>query len=155
MILTHPNDFLRTKCAPVKLTPGAILKARTMLTTMEAEGGIGLAAPQIGWDARVFVIKAGIMAIAFNPLIVKTSVLNEVDVEGCLSLPGVMYEVVRPKTCLVEADWLFKDDIEGRKLKPRHLTVHFDGLNARCAQHELDHLDGIVIADKGKPVAAS
>ena len=108
-----------------------------MLTTMYAEPGIGLAAPQIGVQRRMFVYDVG-----EGPQTIINPVINESDgewayMEGCLSVPDLSFEIVRPKQVLVS----------GRDLDGNEVSVEADELLARLIQHELDHLNGVLLID--------
>lgn len=111
--------------------------ARDMVELMYAERGIGLAAPQVGLLVRLIVADIGEGPIAVvNPRIMPGG-LNDRMAEGCLSLPGVVVEVARETV------------LEVRGLAPDGARVHFEakGLLARVLQHEVDHLDGVLICD--------
>jgi len=108
-----------------------------LFETMHAARGVGLAANQIGVARRVAVIDAdGEKLVLVNPRIVAASG-EETGEEGCLSIPDLYGDVTRPERVVLEAL-----DGEG-KLYRRELT----GLPARAAQHEIDHLDGILFLD--------
>jgi len=115
-----------------------------MLETMYAAPGRGLAAPQVGVSKRLFVMdttwKEGAKAprVLINPEIIEVSSDEEINAEGCLSLPDFTVEVKRPSA--VTMTW---QDIDGQ----RHIAA-FAGFDAICAQHELDHLDGILTIDR-------
>ena len=116
-----------------------------MFETMYAEEGIGLAAPQIGVSKRFFVMDVGepgtrAQAIV-NPLIVEESG-SEKGEEGCLSLPGLIGEVERAARIVVEGH-----DPEGNPLR-----IEATDLVARCIQHEIDHLDGVLFIDRLSPI---
>lgn len=125
--------------------------AYDMLETMYAEGGCGLAAPQVGKDVRLCVIdvswngeesKAGEKSkapyILVNPRILSSSEEMEVNSEGCLSFPGISVDVERPCGVCVEAE-----NLNGETL--RYEAQHT--LLARCLQHEIDHLEGVTMLD--------
>ena len=118
--------------------------AADMLETMYAAPGRGLAGPQVGVLSRVFVMDVGWKdgdpqpVVAVNPVLSDPSEALEVRGEGCLSLPGLTVEVARPAE--VTMDW---QDTDGRSHRAR-LT----GFAAVCAQHETDHLDGILTLDR-------
>ena len=112
---------------------------KDFLYCMTSANGIGLAANQIGITQRFFGIGHSSFdtfkkpAILYNARITKASEEVEIGEEGCLSFPGVIYNVYRPVN--VEVEWQdMKGTTEGAKLK---------GLEARCFQHELDHINGI------------
>lgn len=113
----------------------------TMLEIMRAKQGIGLAAPQIGLSRRLFVLDVeGQIRVCFNPEIVDVGPEHTEMVEGCLSFPGRSCIIKRPREIAVRyqnhrGDWY---------------SERMDGLMARCFQHELDHLDGIVMQDRYK-----
>ena len=118
--------------------------ARDMLRSMYAARGIGLAAPQVGVQRQLLVIDLDLEEAATPPLVLINpeitaagASLNTYE-EGCLSIPGVYLNVVRPSVVEVS----FRDDM-GR---PRRLKA--DGLLARCIQHELDHLKGVLFVDR-------
>ncbi len=116
-----------------------------MFEVMYAEEGIGLAAPQIGISKRFFVMDVGepgtrAQAIV-NPVIVEESG-SEKGEEGCLSLPGLVGEVERAAKIMVEGQ-----DPDGNPLR-----LEASELVARCIQHEIDHLDGILFIDRLSPI---
>jgi peptide deformylase len=113
-----------------------------MIKTMYEAPGIGLAAPQVGVSKRVFVCDVGEeheLAVYVNPQLSDFEG-EEAAVEGCLSIPGKIGDVKRAQSCVLRA-W----DRTGKKV-----TVTASGLLARCFQHEVDHLDGILISDKAE-----
>lgn len=113
--------------------------ADQMLKFMVSQNGIGLAAPQIGIARRVFVMSVhGRDRVCFNPEIIESSdVLTEFE-EGCLSFPGDQCIIKRPDTIIVRYQ-----DAEGIWTE-----TNLVGLEARCFQHELDHLNGITMHDR-------
>ena len=113
--------------------------ADQMLKFMISENGIGLAATQIGIGKRVFVMSVhGRDRICFNPEIVEASDVLAEFPEGCLSFPGDQCIIKRPDTIIVRYQ-----DAEGNWIQDSLV-----GLEARCFQHELDHLDGITMHDR-------
>jgi peptide deformylase len=115
-----------------------------MLQTMYSENGIGLAAPQVGVNKQLIVIDcepdeaATPPLVLINPEIIRFGEqLCKIE-EGCLSVPGVYMDVIRPE--LVEV--AYKDE-HGR---PQKLQAH--GLLSRCIQHEMDHLNGVMFVDR-------
>ena len=109
-----------------------------MIETMYAAPGIGLAAPQIGVQKRLFVWDIGMGPLAIvNPEIIESDGEWTFE-EGCLSIPGLSWEVVRPK--LVH--------IVGRDLDGNEISIEADELEARCFQHEMDHLDGTLLTER-------
>lgn len=144
-ILTIPESSLRQKSVAVK--PTEILKLKPlfldMIETMYCADGVGLAAPQIGQNIRLAIIgKEGTTDkkdwILINPKIVKHSWKRVKDEEGCLSVPGVRKEVAR----------FAKITIKALDVKGKPINFQAEDLFARVIQHEIDHLDGILIIDK-------
>ncbi|MGY2765883.1 peptide deformylase [Thermostichus sp. MS-CIW-26] len=117
--------------------------ARDMLQTMYSFDGIGLAAPQVGIPKRMIVVDLYPDKPEVSPLVLINPEIREyigeavAGQEGCLSIPGVFCEVVRPEGIVVS----FKDET-GR---PR--TLRADDLLARVIQHEIDHLNGVLFVD--------
>lgn len=113
-----------------------------MAETMYAERGVGLAAPQIGVLKRIVVIDVGEGLLELiNPKIVKAEG-EEVDIEGCLSIPGYLGEVKRPKKVWVEAL-----NRNGEKI-----SLEGEDLLARAFCHEIDHLDGILFTSRAHKI---
>jgi len=118
--------------------------ARDMLRSMYSARGIGLAAPQVGVHKQLLVIDLDLdepatpPLVLINPEITASGASFNTYEEGCLSIPGVYLNVVRPSVVEVS----FRDE-QGR---PRRLKA--DGLMARCIQHELDHLNGVLFVDR-------
>lgn len=138
------NDpILRKKCEKVKRVSKEIKKLiNDMMQTVLKNDGLGLAAPQVGINKRIIVVKpkldkSGVFVI-INPKITKKSPRIELGEEGCLSFPGLFLKIKRPKKVVVEG--LNKD---GKKLK-----IEAEGLLSRVFQHEIDHLDGILFFDR-------
>lgn len=106
--------------------------ANQLLYTMNHYGGAGLAAPQCGFPYRMFVMAGGIVCI--NPVVVESSKETSFTKEGCLSFPGLYLNVTRPETIRIKYTNEFGKRVEAT----------WNGATARIAQHELNHLDGIV-----------
>lgn len=144
-IVRHPDPRLREACEPAALMPPPERErlAADMLATMYAAKGRGLAAPQVGRAVRMFVMDADWKSGAPSPLIMlDPHVLSRSDrietaEEQCLSIPDTPVRVARPAA--VRMRWF---DLSGRAFEDE-LT----GAEARIAQHEFDHLDGILIVD--------
>lgn len=117
-----------------------------MVATVKKAHGIGLAAPQVGKNLNMAIIyleEAGLPAFPiFNPKIVKSSKETVPMEEGCLSIPGMFGIVSRPKKITLEAK-----DSDGEKI-----ILTDDGLLARVIQHELDHLNNVLIIDKWEKI---
>jgi peptide deformylase len=139
----YPDSILRGKAEPVQMFNTALQDfANDMLLFMKQSDGIGLAAPQVGILQRIVVADIGEHSICLvNPEILNGSGGDNM-VEGCLSLPGCMVDVSR-KT------WI---DIRGRDLFGRKADFQAEGLLARVLQHEVDHLNGILICDHGESI---
>lgn len=146
-ILIWPNERLHDRSAAVSAEDVAAGKyadlVTDMLDTMYQAGGVGLAAIQVGEAVRVFVMDASNRdRVFFNPVVVPVvEGGQEVKNEGCLSVPGI-YEMV-PRWNVVDVTAI---DRNGEQFKER-----FEGLEAQCAQHESEHLDGMVLPDKFGP----
>lgn len=143
-ILAHPNPALKAGACEVDPTTDGSLRslAESMARTMYAAPGIGLAAPQIGVMKRFIVYDlsedgSGLTALC-NPVITERSEACETDDEGCLSVPGISVPVER--SCRVTC--------EGVALDGTRVRFEAEGLEARMFQHEVDHLDGLLILDR-------
>jgi peptide deformylase len=113
--------------------------AERMTTLMHEANGVGLAATQVGVLRRLFVfVDEGVDRVLVNPSITKTSKETEIDDEGCLSLRDVLVPVERPVTITVE----------GMDAKGEPVKLELEPPSSRVAQHELDHLDGVLIIDR-------
>jgi peptide deformylase len=142
-ILQPPHPALKTRAAPVERVDEDVRRlAADMFETMYKAPGIGLAAPQVGVTRRLLVMDVAEgeerrpMTLV-NPEILWRSEETATAEEGCLSLPSFYAEVTRPVA--VRVRYL---DLEGEVLE-----IAADGLLARCLQHEVDHLDGILFVD--------
>lgn len=143
-LVLWPDPRLAEVCVPVEeITPQIETLAADMLETMYAAPGRGLAAPQVGVMQRMFVMDVGWKdgqsdpVVCINPMLQEVSEDRAVNTEGCLSIPGVMAEVSRPAQ--VQMVWT--------GLNGARFEQSLDGFAAACAQHELDHLDGVVTFD--------
>lgn len=142
-VLEAPDQRLTTVCAAVERIDDELLRLLDdMLQTMYAAPGIGLAAPQVGVLKRAFVADLGedgarAPLFVINPELVTRSDSVTVAEEGCLSLPKQFGEVAR------------SDQVRVRYLDRQGQTQEIEaaGLLARCLQHELDHLNGILFVD--------
>nr|WP_227754288.1 peptide deformylase [Stagnihabitans tardus] len=139
-----PDPVLSQVCALAPVDAGTLALAEDMLETMYAAKGRGLAAPQVGVLSRLFVMdetwKTGEKTpeIFLNPEIIWTSPETAPSTEGCLSIPGQEVTVIRAKSIILR--WTMPDGaIAAQKLT---------GFRAICAQHEIDHLNGIVTLTK-------
>lgn len=132
------DPVLRQIAAPVDDIDGRIAAmVDDMIPSMYAADGIGLAAPQVGIQKRLFVYDIGEgPQTLVNPQIVESDGEWAFD-EGCLSVPGLAFEIIRPKTV----------HLTGRDLDGNEVSIEADELLARLFQHELDHLDGVLLLD--------
>lgn len=137
------NKILHAKNENVKnpLDPAIQKLVREMIPTMRRADGIGLAAPQVGMNVRICTVEiSGILRTFINPKITSFSGEKIPFEEGCLSLPGELFTIERSEIITLRSL-----DEKGKERKDR-----FRGLWAICLQHELDHLDGILICDRAK-----
>ncbi len=139
------SKTLRTEAKRISKVDNQIRDlAKDMLQSMYSAKGIGLAGPQVGISKELLVIDINFEDSAAEPLILINpeitafgSTLTTYE-EGCLSIPGIYLNVVRPSTIKLK----FRDEM-GR---PRKMNA--DGLLARCIQHEVDHLKGVLFVDR-------
>ncbi len=140
-IRVDEDPVLRRKSSKIERMDPTILQLMDdMAETMYKAPGIGLAAPQVGVNLRVIVVdvgeESGLLKMA-NPKIVETEGMCMMT-EGCLSVPGLLGDVERPEKIIVKAM-----GPEGK-----YFRMEAEGMLARCLQHEIDHLDGILYTDK-------
>ncbi|MCD2332492.1 peptide deformylase [Borreliella americana] len=137
----YPNDLLRVKTKQIENIDNKIKDyAKNMIELMDTCGGVGLAAPQVGLDLALFVVRENKMAkplVFINPSIVETSYELSSYKEGCLSIPGVYYDLMRPKSVVVN----FHDE------NGKSFTIENSDFLARIIQHEMDHLNGVLFID--------
>jgi peptide deformylase len=142
-ILEAPDSRLSTVCDPVERIDGALLRLLDdMVETMYAAPGIGLAAPQVGRLQRAFVVDLGKLderapLFLINPELTWQSDEVVAEEEGCLSLPEHFGQVTRAERVRVR----FLDRAGEAQ------EIESDGLLARCLQHEVDHLNGVLFVD--------
>ena len=139
------HETLRTPANRIVKVDNSIRElAKNMLITMYSAKGIGLAAPQVGIHKRLLVIDLNFEDpntppnVFINPEIISSSATLDTYEEGCLSIPGVYLNVLRPSSIRLS----YRDEM-GRPKK-----MNAEGLMARCIQHEIDHLNGICFVDK-------
>jgi peptide deformylase len=140
-VITLGNDLLRQKAEPVNPINAEIATiAAEMIEIMHQSKGVGLAGPQVGLMKRIFVvhIDGDVPRVFINPSIIGTSQETVKLEEGCLSVPGVWGDVVRPAAVQVQA-W---------NEKGRPFTIETDGILARVILHEYDHLEGTLFIDR-------
>ena len=135
------DPVLRQRAAEIAEIDGRVARmVNDMLPAMYEAEGIGLAAPQVGIQRRLFVFdldEGDGPHTLVNPEIVDSDGEREYT-EGCLSLPGLTFEIVRPKQV----------HLVGRDLDGNEVSIEADELLARLFQHELDHLDGVLMLDR-------
>jgi peptide deformylase len=138
-IRTYGDEVLRKKSRKVDvINERVITLLEDMLDTMYESQGVGLAAPQVGVLKRIAVIDVGEGPICLiNPEIIYVEG-SSIDEEGCLSIPGTLQDVVRPKKVRVKA----------LNEKGEEFIIEGEELLARALCHEIDHLDGILFIDK-------
>ncbi|HUV37399.1 MAG TPA: peptide deformylase [Patescibacteria group bacterium] len=143
-IRIYGDRVLRTKGKEVEEFGSVIAPLlEQMVETMLVEGGVGLAAPQVGVSKRIAVVNpepknSETLIAMINPHIVVTSSETTSVEEGCLSVPDIRGNVIRPTSIEVAYQ-----DGEGREHR-----IEIDGIVARIIQHEVDHLDGILFVDR-------
>jgi len=147
-IIWYPRDWLRHTAKTVELkqlrSKEFLENISKMFSIMYYRGGVGLAAPQVGWDARVFIANPSGRSlhdtharIFINPSVVGLGDIV-VEEEGCLSFPGLYADVERNEKVSIRYASLNKDGI----------TEEYSGFMARIIQHEYDHLNGVLFIDK-------
>ena len=141
-IRTYGDPVLAAIADEVENIDGKLVRlSQSMLQAMYKAPGLGLAAPQIGVQKQLFVFdNDGHTGTVINPTI-KESSGEWVYEEGCLSIPGLYVEMVRPKQVLMHG-W----DLDGKEVE-----FEADELFARLIQHELDHLHGVLMFDRMTP----
>lgn len=140
-VKTFGDPVLKTRAGKVKEFDGALVRlAEDMLVTMHERDGVGLAANQVGRLKRVLVaaVEEEDEYVIVNPVIEASSTETETLAEGCLSIPGIQVEVERPVAVTVS----------GKDAQGDDLRIEAEGLLARVFQHEVDHLDGVLILDR-------
>jgi peptide deformylase len=146
-IVHYPAEVLRTRAKAVeRLDDEVKAVARRMIELMHEAEGAGLAAPQVGLSWRIFVTRGepedSPAQVYINPELTIADPELDVHEEGCLSLPDIRADIQRPKGITIKA--------LGLDGKP--ITQTSDAFIARVWQHELDHLNGVLIIDKMTPI---
>ncbi len=141
-IRVYGDPVLKTLAASITNIDGKLVSlAENMLHIMYEAPGLGLAGPQIGVQKQIFVYDVDDdPQVILNPTIVESSGEWVYD-EGCLSIPGLFVEMLRPKEVLVR----------GLTLEGNEIEVEADELLARLFQHEIDHLQGVLMFDRMLP----
>lgn len=145
----YGDPILRKRCKPIASITDEIKKlAQSMIATMDEHDGIGLAAPQVGYDIRLFVLRNYIglennkwklsePKVYINPKLSFPNKRLVVEEEGCLSLPKLLCKIARPDFVIVKAV-----DLDGNCF-----IEEVDSYNARVCMHENDHLNGVLFID--------
>lgn len=140
------DPVLRTAAAEITNIDGRLVKlANDMLQTMYEAPGLGLAAPQIGVGKRLFVYDLDVEGhgdpqVLVNPRIIESDGEWTYE-EGCLSIPNLSFEIIRPRIV----------HLVGHDLDGNEVSIEADDLTARLFQHELDHLDGVLMTERMDP----
>jgi peptide deformylase len=139
-IRTFGDPVLKSRATPVKDFDGSLERlAQDMLRIMRENEGVGLAANQIGRLKRIFVAAYEDQEfVVINPVVEWSSESTEKDEEGCLSLPGTRVEIERP----------YAVTVSGKDTSGTTVRLEAEGLLARIFQHEIDHLNGVLILDR-------
>jgi peptide deformylase len=139
-IRTFGDPVLKTRAAPVDSFDESLVRlTEDMLVTMRENEGVGLAANQVGRLKRVLVAEVEDEEyVIVNPVLTDMAETTEQGPEGCLSIPGIQVEVERPTAVTVSGQ-----DVSGEPLR-----IEASDLLARVLQHEVDHLDGVLILDR-------
>ena len=135
--------MLASQAAAVTDIDGKVVRiVEEMFDTLyDSDSGIGLAAPQVGIQRQIFVWDMDDEPmVILNPTIVESDGEWVYD-EGCLSIPGLYVEMTRPKTVLMK----------GIDMNGNEISLEADELEARLFQHELDHLNGVLMSDRMQP----
>ena len=142
-IRTYGDPVLRKRAKEVARVDDRIRKLATeMLRTLKDAGGIGLAATQVGEELRIFVVDRSQFQLETSPLVVINPVIvassgEQMEEEGCLSLPGTYADVSRPQEMTVK----------GMDLDEKEILIEARGTLSRVLAHEIDHLDGVLFVD--------
>ena len=154
-IYLYGAEVLRKKAEPADLRDKEGLSAliQDLTDTLQRADGCGLAAPQIGVSTRVVIVDGDVVSDVYdylkgfrrtliNPEILEESEEQVTYSEGCLSIPGIYCDVVRPKKMKVR---YYNEDLQ-------EVTEEFDNFACRMIQHELSHLDGDLFTDHAAPI---
>ena len=144
-VVVYPDPVLRRGGKTIESFDTELEQlAAQMFEAMYAEGGVGLAAPQVAIEQKLLVLnptgstddRSG-EKVLINPKITRKKG-REYGEEGCLSFPGIYAEIERPERCKVKAC-----DVDGQPIE-----LEFDGFVSRIVQHEYDHLEGVLLVDR-------
>ncbi len=147
-IVKYPEPVLNTRAREVTSIDSEVHRlVADMIETMHAAPGVGLAANQVGVLLRVAVVDLSVgkdpsaLVVLINPRVLSSDG-QQVDEEGCLSIPGITEMVPRP----------LRTEVEALNLEGRPLRIRGEGLMARALLHEIDHLDGVLFLDRLSPL---
>jgi peptide deformylase len=147
-IRKYPDKILKQKTTPVQTIDGITQRLiDDMIETMRAVHGVGLAANQVGIPQKLCIIDLSLredkapLIVLINPLIVERDGSVEAE-EGCLSIPGYLTSIKR-------AEKVF---LKGVNREGKDIAIEAEGLLARAIQHELDHLEGLLLIDRMSPI---
>ena len=154
-IYLYGAEVLRKTAEPADLKDktGIAALVQDLKDTLKVADGCGLAAPQIGVSQRVVIVDGDVVSDVYdylkgfrrtiiNPEIIDHSEEQTTYSEGCLSIPGIYCDIVRPKTITVK---YYDEDL-------KEVTETFDNFASRMIQHELSHLDGDLFTDHAAPI---
>jgi peptide deformylase len=142
-LVLHPDPMLRTVCPPVSRFDSTLRDLfQEMFDLMLGRGGIGLAGPQVAVGQRLLVGQIGGRSLRLTNPEVRVAGTSGWLTEGCLSLPDTLVTVLRPE----------RIEVKGYDDRGRRRSFSATGLWARVIQHELDHLNGVLILDHGPPL---
>lgn len=149
-VIKHPDQRLLTPSAEIDVFDDELRRViDSMIDTMYTSSGVGLAAPQVGVLRRLVIIdpsagdEANQLVVLINPSVTWRSIETDVDAEGCLSMPGTVLQV--PRFVAVDVDY---NDVMGQKQ-----VMRCTGFKARIVQHEIDHLDGVMMFERAGGLA--
>ncbi len=142
-VLTYPNPILSQKAQLVdRLSSKDLAMIEQMIDVMYEEDGVGLAAPQVGISKQIIIVSPqairGEEQVYINPEIIHFSNEQELGLEGCLSVPNISCEVRRAK----------KITFKAKTIKGKEIVEELQNFPARVIQHEVDHLNGILLIDR-------
>ena len=154
-IYLYGAEVLRKTAAPANLNDkeGLASLIQDLKDTLKVADGCGLAAPQIGESLRVVIVDGDVVSDVYdylkgfrrtliNPVILEESEEKTTYSEGCLSIPGIYCDVVRPKKMTVR---YYNEELQ-------EVTEEFDNFACRMIQHEMSHLDGDLFTDHAAPI---
>jgi len=144
-IVVHPDPVLRQKARPVERIDASVHElVEDMRRVMAELEGAGIAAPQLGESVRIFLTSAREgepERVFINPVLEAAGSVEPFE-EGCLSLPDIRAEILRPRVARIRAT----------ALDGSEFSLESDGFPARVWQHEFDHLEGVLIIDRMRPI---